>query len=121
MTTEEEPRTLALSEPFVAGLAAAVEMYGEPVVAWAWDAFMPRFLVFAQAIMREQELSGQATAHKLDAEQAKDGLALLGALRGADNPHNAWLAAEILLRHLPAGASANLLAALGPPANEKVT
>jgi len=107
--------TFSVSAPFAAALQAAVEMYGEPVVKWAWDAFMPPFLVFAKELHKEQRLTAMAASLSLDAQQTDDAFKLLACLKGATDPHKAWLAAEILLRSTPVEALDNLTAAMAQP------
>lgn len=117
--SEEQQPAITLTAAFVTDLAAAVGEYGEPVVHWAWNAFFTGLLPFAAAIRREQELEAMGQALGLTREQTMDGIRLMHALRESDNPHNAWLAGEIVLRTMPKEGVSNLVAAIGPTANKQ--
>lgn len=113
----EEAPVLRISERMADLLSAAINTYGEPVVCWAWESFMPALLPFADAKIKEARLTAEASALGLNEDQIVDAMSLYAALSKSSDPHHAWKAAEVMLRIAPDGAG-NLLAAMGPPANK---
>lgn len=117
-----EQIALRLSEPFVQALAKAVETYGDDVVFWAWRTFFVQFLPFAAVLLKEQVFDTTRKQYNLTDEQTMDAISLLGNLRTADDPHKAWLAAEILYRSCSTDAIKHLHAAIAlpPPGAKRV-
>jgi hypothetical protein len=115
MADDVEPSDLVLHQPFLEAIKASVDEHGEEVVYWAWQTFFVAFLPFAGTLLAEQRAAEQAKKYELTLDQALDAIALVGNLRGASDPHKAWLAAEILFRTCDPVAIENLLAAAAVP------
>jgi hypothetical protein len=115
VSTEDGPENFVVSMEFGTEIKQQCELHGEDVVLWAWRTFFKQFLPFAAVLLSEQQLVSQASALGLDVDKALEALKLLACLRAAEEPHNAWLAAEVIMRHVPKEGAATLAAAMQPP------
>jgi hypothetical protein len=80
-------------------IGKALAKYGDDVVLATWQHFAVPFMPVAQSIAEFQELVSAAQANQLRPSDVIEAIALLGALRTSDDPHRAWVAAEILARN----------------------
>ena len=80
-------------------IGKALAKYGDTAVLAAWQHFTIPFLPVAHAIAQFQDLINLAEANKLNPEEVGEAIALLGSLRASEDPHRAWMAAEIIARN----------------------
>ena len=81
-------------------IGKALAKYGDTAVLAAWQHFTIPFLPVAHAIAQFRDLIKLAEANKLTyPEDVVEAIALLGSLRASEDPHRAWMAAEIIARN----------------------
>lgn len=83
-------------EPIGVLLERALAVHGEDVVRFAWQTFTIPMLRVAQAITDYNALMQLAKRNELSADDVGEAIALVACLRGAADPHKAWMAGELL-------------------------
>jgi hypothetical protein len=98
----------------------AIAEHGAEAVGFAWKHYTRPMLPVAAKMQTVIALADLATAHGVDLAGAGDAVALIAALRKSADPHQAWLAGEIILRvaqdieHLRAAIAADPTAERSP-------
>lgn len=82
-----------------AEIGKALAKYGDAAVLAAWQHFTVPFLPVCEMMAHFQEIVSVAQANGIPPSDVNEALGLLGSLRASDDPHRAWMAAEILTRN----------------------
>jgi hypothetical protein len=84
-------------------VAQSIGAHGIDAALWCFKNVYATLLPLAAMFQHERELTEHAVDCGLGRDQALDALSLMGWLLKCDgkNPHAAWMASEILLRHCP--------------------